>query len=223
MTNRIFQTNLYRFRLLILGLILVLAAYLRLVNAGDNSGWYTDEGTHLDIAQHYLQGQVQYLAVNQSTLLFGKLPLFELLLAGLLGVFDGGMGTLRILTGSLGVISIALLYWVVRRTQPNDVILSSPGIAWLLKANAADFQMSAAVKGQKTVHLPANLPLERFAFDPYYENARFIVVDNLWHNWAIWHITGVPEMMAQLESWPIVFASGDIQVYCNPVFKGCIS
>lgn len=519
-------------------LSLVLAAYLRLTNLTNNPGWYTDEGTHLDIAQHYLQGQVQYLAVTQSTLLFGKLPLFELLLAGLLGLTDGGMGTLRIFTGILGVVSVGLLYWVIRRMQPNsplvallaafmyaiyprailyhrfgfsynllvplvlltylglweylntditntpkrlkwlvlaalaiglgtvsdiwmfiligplvivvflrhrqdlrwaipliwlpfavysaflivtvspqtfifdaqyifyqvsrfswfeqikslamnynillsqdywivlaliglfllgstrlqlltlllflfpivilgrtvalynlsfyymipllpfvglgmalfvirgvsyasqiihtallsfskivyrryphplwiiwelkiitgvtislvffliggpflvsvisttnqvhhqfitdidpfllnptdtrqavefvnhrlqpaDLTLASPGIAWLLQGNAADFQMSAAVEGRETVHLPANMPSERFAFNPYYENARFIIVDNLWHNWAVWNIAGVPEMMTQLEHWPMVFKSGEIEVYCNPIYKDC--
>jgi hypothetical protein len=97
--------------------ILALAAYLRLTNAVDNPGWYTDEGTHLDIAQNLADGRVQYLAINQSTLLFAKLPLFELLLAGLLRVFGGGIGTLRAFTGTLGFVTVGLLYWVVRRTQ----------------------------------------------------------------------------------------------------------
>ena len=36
------------------------------------------------IARHLLSGRVQYLAINQSTLLFAKLPLFDGLLAGML-------------------------------------------------------------------------------------------------------------------------------------------
>ncbi len=58
-------------------LILALAAYLRLVNLADNPGWYTDEGTHLDIAQNLLEGRAQYLAVSQPTLLFAKLSLLR--------------------------------------------------------------------------------------------------------------------------------------------------
>ncbi|MGB0389398.1 MAG: hypothetical protein ACPGWR_31630 [Ardenticatenaceae bacterium] len=99
--------------------ILGLAAYLRLVNVGNNPGWYTDEGTHLNIAQNLLAGQQQYLAINQSTLLFAKLPLFEGVLAGVLALTGGGMGSLRALTGMLGVLSVGMLYGVVRRTQ-ND-------------------------------------------------------------------------------------------------------
>jgi hypothetical protein len=532
---------------LVLLLILVLAAYLRLANHADNPGWYTDEGTHLDIAQNLLRGRIQYLAINQSTLLFAKLPLFEALLAGLLGlgVGDGGMGTLRTFTGALGVVSVGLLYLVVRRTQggkdstlallsalvfaiypqailysrfgfsynlltpllllvclglweylnitalpgmgiesimvpkgnavcrrwlglaalaigigavsdlwmfsvlvpmvlavstrrwrdllwslpllllpfgvyvavmllrspqafwfdlrftlarlgrlslvaqaktlalnytvlvfqdtwvalgivglfllrpirlqrtvlslfllpfvilgrtaalfslsfyymipllpfvslgiavvvkrgashisrtmrdgwlalfrwwsrlpdqpawqrlqdrfltigtnlivclliatpfltsvlstagqvrghfstqidpflinpddarqvaefvnartsPDDVVIASPGVAWLLRANAADFQMSVAVTGRETALLPGDIPEERFAFDPRYTEARFVVVDNLWRNWAVWDVAGVPDMLRQVETWPLVFESGEIEVYASP-------
>ena len=62
-----------------MALILILAAYLRLANLAVNPAWYTDEGTHLDIVRHLLDGRVQYLAINQSSLLFSRLPLFELL------------------------------------------------------------------------------------------------------------------------------------------------
>src|SRR5512135_2085740 len=101
---------------LTLTLILFLAAYLRLAHVATNPAWYTDEGTHLDIARHLLHGQVQYLAVNQSWLLFSRLPLFELLLSG--AAFIGGvtMLTLRMITGLLGVISVAVLYLAARRT-----------------------------------------------------------------------------------------------------------
>ena len=106
----------------VLCLVLTLATYLRLADVADNPGWYTDEGTHLDIARNLLRGRVQYLAVKQSTLMFAKLPLFELLLAGLLGAFGGGMETLRAFTGVLGVVSVGLLYWIVRRIQRDRVL-----------------------------------------------------------------------------------------------------
>jgi 4-amino-4-deoxy-L-arabinose transferase-like glycosyltransferase len=108
---------------LALALILLLAAYLRLANAATNPAWYTDEGTHLDIARHLLQGQVQYLAINQSWLLFSRLPLFELLLSGAALLSGVSMLTLRTLTGLLGVITVAVLYLTVRRTT-RDVRLA---------------------------------------------------------------------------------------------------
>lgn len=107
--------------LLLLGLILALAAYLRLANVADTPGWYTDEGTHLAIARGLVEtnGRFQYLAINQSTLLFAKMPLFEWLLAGVVRWRGLDMASLRLLTGSLGVLSVGILYGVVRLMQPN--------------------------------------------------------------------------------------------------------
>jgi hypothetical protein len=100
-------------------LILALAAYLRLANVADNPGWYADEGAHLEIARNLLQGRVQYLAITQSTLLVARLPLFDVLLAGLLGALGSGIATLRAFTGALGTATVGLLYLVVRRAQPG--------------------------------------------------------------------------------------------------------
>jgi hypothetical protein len=109
--------------------ILVLAAFLRLAYVTDNPGWYADEGTHLNIAQNLAAGRVQYLAVTRSTLLFAKLPLFDRLLAGLVRVWPADMTTLRTLSGLLGVISVVILYVVVRRIKPTR-----PGATALLSA-----------------------------------------------------------------------------------------
>jgi 4-amino-4-deoxy-L-arabinose transferase-like glycosyltransferase len=114
------EEHLSRRRLLeILSLlaILVLAAYLRLANLQDNPGWYTDEATHLNIAHHLLQGRQQYFAIHRSFFLLNPPPLFELALAGALRRGGESMGTLRALTGSLGTLSVALLYGVVRRVR----------------------------------------------------------------------------------------------------------
>ncbi len=101
--------------LLLILVILTLAGYLRLANLVDNPGWYSDEGTLINIAQNLMQGKVQYLAINQSILIVGRPPLFVGILAVLFYVFGEGIETLRVFTGSLGVISVGLLYWVVRR------------------------------------------------------------------------------------------------------------
>jgi hypothetical protein len=499
-------------------LVLALAAYLRLTNVADNPGWYTDEGTHLDIAQNLLHGRVQYLAINQSTLMFAKLPLFELLLAGLLGSVGqatepvAGIGTLRAiallraLTGTLGITSVGLLYVVVRRTQrgrdpalallaalmlaiypqavvysrfgfsynllaplvllamlgcweylasgrrrwlalaaltiglggvsdlwmfalvaplalvvlkrnwrdllwnlglvllpfglyaavmlattpqaflfdlnftlfrlsklslpaqartlvtnystlifrdvwialglvglfllrplcfrrlsllmfllptlilgrttalyslgfyymipllpfaglgvaalirygvpyiwqtarqalpryriiavgaasvallvvatpflaslestvrqvhsqlvtpidpflidpgharvaaefvnahaePDDVVVASPTLAWLIDVSVADVQMATVVAGYAAPDLPTNIPTDRFAFDPDYRRARFVIVDNLWHNWAVWNVPGAPEVLCEMQEWPLMFEAGEIKVY----------
>ena len=106
--------------------------------------------------------------------------------------------------------------FVNSQVVPSDVVIASPGVAWLFQAHTADFQMSVAANGQETPHLPANLPASRFVFNPDYKQAHFVVVDNLWRNWAVWNIVGVPDMLRQMQSWSLVFKSGEIEVYCNP-------
>lgn len=105
--------------------------------------------------------------------------------------------------------------------EDSDLVLASPGLAWLLQANTADFQMSIAFTGQSTPHLPPDIPLERFAFDPRLAQARFVVVDNLWRNWAVFTVPGADEMLEQVSTWPLVFQAGEIEVYCNPARSGC--
>ncbi len=115
-----------RIQIVLLVLVLLFAAYLRLVNLTDNPGWYTDEGSNLDVAQHLAAGESRYMALGQSTLLVSRLVLFENILAGLLRLFGGGISTLRALSGSLGVLSVGVLYFVVRRTTTR-----APGFALL--------------------------------------------------------------------------------------------
>jgi len=104
----------------ILLLILGLGAYLRLENLVENPGWYSDEGTLLNIAHNLLQGDVRYLVINQSTLLVARLPLFPLILAGVSRYFGEGIAVLRTLTASLGLLSVGMCYLVVRRALERD-------------------------------------------------------------------------------------------------------
>jgi 4-amino-4-deoxy-L-arabinose transferase-like glycosyltransferase len=115
-------TPITRAEWLALAAVLALAAYLRLANLEATPGWYTDEGTHLAIARHLAEGRVQYLAITQSTLLFAKLPIFELILAGAVRLFGLEMGTLRAVTGSLGVISVGVLYFGARAMTQNRTL-----------------------------------------------------------------------------------------------------
>ncbi len=106
--------------------------------------------------------------------------------------------------------------FVNEQTYAGDVVIASPAVAWLFQANAADFQMAVAATGRATAHLPADIPADRFAFDPRITQARFVVVDNLWRNWGAVHMPEVDTLMRQVETWPLVFAAGELAVYRNP-------
>ncbi|MBN1284221.1 MAG: glycosyltransferase family 39 protein [Anaerolineae bacterium] len=106
--------------------------------------------------------------------------------------------------------------FVNARRAADDLVIASPALAWLIQGNVADFQMSIAAAGTATPHLPGDIPNDRFVFDPRHPQARFIVVDNLWHNWGEIHIPGVSNILQAADQWPLVFASGSIAVYHNP-------
>ena len=99
-------------------------------------------------------------------------------------------------------------------TIETDVVIASAGMGWLFHANTADFQMVVAYDGVEVVHLPGDMPQSRFAFDPRYESARFVVIDDLWRMWGAVHIPGVAAMMQDVEAnWSLVLQQGTIWVY----------
>jgi len=106
--------------------------------------------------------------------------------------------------------------FVNARVKNDELVIASPAIAWQIQSDVADFQMSIAYGGQATPHLPANLPTERWAFNPQYQRARFVIVDNLWRNWAVPNVPGVREMLIDVETWPLALKTGQIRVYANP-------
>jgi len=99
--------------------------------------------------------------------------------------------------------------------QPDDLIIASPALAWMINGQVADFQLAALASGYETPHIPADLPAERQLFTADYRQARFVVIDQLWHNWAQFNVPGVAQIMADVAQWPLVFESGNIQVYEN--------
>lgn len=105
----------------------------------------------------------------------------------------------------------------------GDLVIASPPIGWQLRdsINAADYQMSIAAEGVAGPHLPGDIPPERFAFDPRFERARFVVVDPLWRSWGVVHIPGLGAKLAEIEqSWGLAFAAGEgggaLLVYQRP-------
>lgn len=113
--------------------------------------------------------------------------------------------------------------YVNAHVRPADLVIASPGLAWLVcgrgatvSCQVADFQMAVAAAGQATPHLPANVPADRWAFDPRFAQARYVVVDNLWRNWAVVHIPQVAALLRADDRWRPSFVAGDITVYYVP-------
>lgn len=107
----------------------------------------------------------------------------------------------------------AAAQFVNARLDAGEVVVVSPAVAWLITGQAADFQMAVAADGQATPHLPANISPERFAFDPRFTTARYLIVDDLWRNWAAVHVPEVDALLAALDNQPPEFESGRVRVY----------
>jgi len=113
-------------------LILLLAGYLRLANSAGNPGWYSDEGTLVNIAGHMLHGRVQDFALTGSTLLAARLPLYPLLASLWFRIAGPGIPALRLMSGSLGVITCGLVYGVVRNCLGRAGAVLSLAAAFVL-------------------------------------------------------------------------------------------
>jgi hypothetical protein len=103
--------------------VLALALTLRTINLIENPGWFTDEATHVEIARNLLAGEVRYLAVQGSWLLFARLPLFELVLAALMRMGLDGMLAVRAIAAACGVATV-LLAWAGTRTHTRTPALA---------------------------------------------------------------------------------------------------
>lgn len=105
--------------------------------------------------------------------------------------------------------------YINQNAQPNDIAITSAPIGWMIDQSiyVADFQMAAIANGEDAVHIPANLPRERLAFNPAFKNADYVIIDNLWRNWGAVHIPQIATLMQQLDSWELVYEVGEIRAY----------
>jgi len=113
----------------------------------------------------------------------------------------------------------AVIDFVNERVNANELIIASPAIAWAINANVADFQMALAYEGNETIHLPGDIPRDRFSFPVDINDATYVVIDPIWRNWAVSNIDGVQRMVDKIEDWPLVLGVEEIEVYENPGIK----
>ena len=106
--------------------------------------------------------------------------------------------------------------YVNARIRTNDLVIASPALAWAMDANAADFQMALAYKGEETMHFPGDIPKDRFSYAVDFSEATYIVIDPIWRNWAVLNMDGVQQMVDEVNKWPLVLEVGEIEVYKNP-------
>ncbi|MCK5347365.1 MAG: hypothetical protein KAR20_28340, partial [Candidatus Heimdallarchaeota archaeon] len=110
-----------------------------------------------------------------------------------------------------------VITFINERIDPEDVVLASPALAWAIKSTSADFQMAAAALGGETKHFPTDIPSDRFEFNPEYAQAEYVIIDPIWINWAVPNMPEVAEMVQNVMTWPMIYHSGLVEVYENPI------
>jgi hypothetical protein len=106
------------------------------------------------------------------------------------------------------------------RTSEDDVVLTSPTIAWLIDAHAADHQMAIAATGRSTQHFPEGIPRDRFRFDPRLGNATYVILDPFWRGWASDNMPEVERMVQEVEEeWVLEERFGDFEVFRHPALE----
>ncbi len=106
--------------------------------------------------------------------------------------------------------------FVNTQAAPTDLVIGSPASVWSLQTEVADFQVALAATGRSALTIPGNLPPDRFAFDPRYTRAKFVIVDRIWRNWAALNMPDLAVMLNDVQTWPLAFQSGEMKVYRNP-------
>jgi hypothetical protein len=101
---------------LLLAVIILVGAYLRLVNLRTNPGWYPDEGSNLNVAWNLWQGRFQYFAIGGSLLVNARAPLFPLILAGLFNLVGYDILIARVVCAVAGVVTIPLLFFALENS-----------------------------------------------------------------------------------------------------------
>jgi 4-amino-4-deoxy-L-arabinose transferase-like glycosyltransferase len=111
--------------------------------------------------------------------------------------------------------AMAAVEFVNSHSSGNEMVIASPALAWAVDSRRVDFQQVLAFDGIASVDYPADIPLDRFAFEADFERARFAVVDPIWREWGAVHIPEVAIMLQAIEEWPIVMKAGSIEVRAN--------
>jgi len=111
--------------------------------------------------------------------------------------------------------AIQVRNFTIDYAKENDLIITSPTLAWMFNTHVTDFQIASLTEND-SVHFPQSIYPSRFAYDICYTTAKFAIVDNLWRDWGAVHMPNVSDMLEAIRQWDLIFETESIQVYENP-------
>jgi hypothetical protein len=100
--------------------------------------------------------------------------------------------------------------------QPDDLIFASTQILWSLPGRKAD--PVASIYFDDPINAKNLNPLgrERFAYSQSIQSSKYVVLDPLAKEFSPRAVVGFDAILEKVEKWPMVFKSGNIEVYKNP-------
>lgn len=102
--------------------LIVLSGYFRFTNLAQNPGVYNDEGTLLNISNNLHNGSLEYLGIQGSWLLAGRMPVFPWLLSLSYNFIEPSLLVLRGFTAVSSTISVVLLFWFLKSLSDKNLL-----------------------------------------------------------------------------------------------------
>ena len=117
----------------------------------------------------------------------------------------------------------AVSHYIFAHAHNGDLVLASPGIAWMFDSpstaphtEGADILQTLAETGEQVAFYPAGLPGWRWKYPVALSHARYVVVDNILRQLAEpGQLPALSQLLRQVSGWRLVFRSGQYLVYAQ--------
>jgi 4-amino-4-deoxy-L-arabinose transferase-like glycosyltransferase len=101
--------------------------------------------------------------------------------------------------------------------HPGDMVAASSQIIWSVPAEQVELSSLLYHDGGIESNLYP-IGMERFTFDPSLYKMKYVILDPLAKEFSVRLFAGLVDLVDEVEKWPMVFKSGDIEVYKNPQY-----
>jgi hypothetical protein len=110
--------------------------------------------------------------------------------------------------------------WINEHVRPDELVICSQNIGWLLNCRTADLLQSTAWERRTTFGFPRVFEARRFRYDADISRAKYLVLGDIDSRWTIHQENVWPslERISQ-EKWPIVWSGKYYLVAENPNYR----
>ncbi|MCW4001026.1 MAG: glycosyltransferase family 39 protein [Candidatus Bathyarchaeota archaeon] len=107
--------------------------------------------------------------------------------------------------------------YVNSRVDPNDFVIASPHVAWLIHANISGLNIALSMDQRE--ELRPSFTDDRYVFNCSVRNAKYLVFDNFTGSFYIAQPVYQEFLTDVLANWTSVYQQGEYIVFLNPAFN----